>query len=159
VCERLHGEVDDAGITTPRGKDELGDSDGEREASRAGAAWVDEENAFAPFNERPVGVPGKHCCEPRGRRLESELPEVMNDVESVGPHLDHVIGGQLGCPRALVVVTSDGASGGDGPKRVQHRGSPDVSAMDDEIGSAKPIDSLRPDQTVGVRDHTDNLPG
>jgi len=73
--------------------------------------------------------------------------------------LDHVIGEQLGCPRALVVVTPDGANRGDGPKRAEHHGSPDVSAMDDEIGSAKPIDSLRPDQTVGVRDHTDNVPG
>jgi len=30
--------------------------------------------------------------------------------------------------------------------------------MDDEIGSAKPIDSLGPHETVGVRDHTDDVP-
>jgi len=146
------------GITTPGGKDELGDRDGQRKTPGAGAAWVDEENAFAFFDKRPVGVAGKHCCEPRGRRLETELSEVMNDVEDVTPHLDHVVGGQLDGPWTLVVVTSDGANGGDGPKRVQHRWSSDVSAMDDEIGSAKPIDSLRPHETVGVRDHTDNVP-
>ena len=143
----------------PSAKDELGDSDGERKTSRAGAARVDEENAFAAFDKRPVGVPGKHCCEPRGCRLETELPEVVDDVEGVGPHLDHVIGGQLECPRALVVVTPDGANRGDGLKRVEHRWGPDVPAMDDEIGSAKPIDSFRPDQTVSVRDHPDDVPG
>jgi hypothetical protein len=30
--------------------------------------------------------------------------------------------------------------------------------MDDEIASAKPLDGLGPDQTVGVGDHTDDLP-
>ena len=86
------------GITTPGGKDELGDRDGQRKTPGAGAAWVDEENAFAFFDKRPVGVAGKHCCEPRGRRLETELSEVMNDVEDVTPHLDHVVGGQLDGP-------------------------------------------------------------
>ena len=155
---QLRGEVDDARITTPRSEDKLSDSDGEREASGSRATRVDEEDAFALFDKRPVGVTGKDCCEPRGRRLETELSEVMNDVEDVTPHLDHVVGGQLDGPWTLVVVTPDGANGGDGPKRVQHGGSPDVSAMDDEIGSAKPIDSLRPHETVGVRDHTDNVP-
>jgi len=155
---RLRREFDDVGITTAGGKDELGDRDGQREASRAGAARVDETNAFALFDKRAVGVTGKHCCESRGCGFETELSEVMNDVEDVGPHLDHIIGRQLDGPWTFVVVTSDGANGGDGSERVQHRGSPDVSAMDDEIRPAKPLDSLGPDQTVGVRDHTDYLP-
>ena len=68
----------------------------------------------------------------------------------MGPDLDHVIGGQLGSPWTLVVVTPDSANGGDSPKRVENRESPDVSAVDDEIASAEVLDSLRPDETVRV---------
>jgi hypothetical protein len=111
------------------------------------------------FDERPVGVTGKHCREPCGCGLETELPEVMNHVQGMGPDLNYVIGRQLGSPRTLVVVTPDSANGRNSPKRLENRESPDVSAMDDEITSAKLHDSLRPDETVRVRDHTDNVLG
>jgi hypothetical protein len=133
-----------------RSEHEPGDSDGKRETPRARAAWIDEENTLTLFDERPVGVTGKHCREPRGYGLETELPEVMNHVEGMGPDLDHIIGGQLGSPWPLVVVTPDSANGGDSPKRVENRESPDVSAMNDEIASAELLDSLRPDETVRV---------
>jgi len=76
-----------------RSEHEPGDSDGKRETPRARAAWIDEENTLTLFDERPVGVTGKHCREPRGYGLETELPEVMNHVEGMGPDLDHIIGG------------------------------------------------------------------
>ena len=142
-----------------RGELEPGDCDGERETPWARAAWIDEENTLTLFDERPVGVTGKHCREPRGCGLETELPEVMNHVEGMGPDLDHVIRGQLGSPWILVVVTPDSAHGRDSPKRVENRESPDISAMDDEVASVKLLDSLRPDETVRIRDHTDNVPG
>ena len=142
-----------------RSEQKLGDSDGERETPWARATWIDEENTLTMCDERPVGVTGKHYREPRGCGLETEFPEVMNYVQGMGPDLDYVIGRQLGGPRTLVVVTPDSANRGDSPKRVENRESPDVSAMDDEITSAKLHDSLRPDETVRVRDHTDNVPG
>src|SRR5438132_14433349 len=81
-CSR--GEVNDTGITMTRSEHEPGDSDGERETPRARAAGIDEENALTLFDERPVGVTGKHCREPSGCGLETELPEVMNHVGGHG---------------------------------------------------------------------------
>src|SRR3989454_4142128 len=152
----LRGELDDAGITMPRGEEELGDGDGERETAGARAPRVDEENAFAFLHEGPMGMTGEHRGEPRCRWFQAELPEVMNDVEDVAPHLDHVIGGQLEGPRTRVIVTPDRTNRGEGPERVQDGRCSDVSAMNDEIRAAKRLQRLRPHQTVGVGDHTDN---
>src|SRR5437879_12260534 len=92
----LRGELDDAGITMPRGEEELGDGDGERETAGARAPRVDEENSFPFLHEGPMRMTGKHRCEPRCRGFQAELPEVMNNVEDVGPHRDYCGGGPRG---------------------------------------------------------------
>jgi hypothetical protein len=155
----LRGDLDDPGLTPLGVNDELGDSNRQREASRPGAARIDEENPFSGLDERAVRVTGKDCREPGRRRVEGELVDVMNDVDGLGSELDRVIGGERERPWPLVVVAADGAHGSHRPERIQHRRSPDVSTVDDEIGSAKPIDGFGPDQPVRVGDHTDDVTG
>src|SRR5262249_11017187 len=156
---RLRREADDARIATTRTEDEPGDRDGEREAPRARATRVDEEDVATPFDERPGRVTGQDGAESRGRGLEIELGDVVDHVDSMHPDLNHVIGGKSGRPRTLVIVAPDRANGGDGPKRIENGGCADVATVDDEIAPAQLLDRLGADETMRVGDHTDDVGG
>src|SRR3989442_15196354 len=77
----LRGELDDAGITMPRGEEELGDGDGERETAGGRAPRAGEEKALSFLPPGPLGMTRKHRREPPCRRVPAERPQVMNDRE------------------------------------------------------------------------------
>ena len=100
-------------------------------------------------------VPGYDRLKTRRFRVKVESLELVHDVEKAFPYLKNLRGCQGLSPRTLVVVTADRGDWSDLQETIQNLGRANITGMNDEVGSRECIDSLGPEETVGVRDDAD----
>jgi hypothetical protein len=144
-------ELDRASGDFTAGDDEFTDRNGKLEATRAGAARIDEQHAIALFHERPVRMTGNDHLDAGAAWLDVELIEVMDHVKEHRFELDQLRFTKPICPSASVVVAFDGhyrREGAQPPKDVRVC---DVASVNDLIAPTQESQCLRSQQAVSVR--------
>ncbi len=97
-----------------------------------------------------------HGGEARGRRVEIEVGDVVQDVEQEFADFDDLGRRQGYGPRSNIDIAADRKRRCNLGQRRQHLRISDVAGMDDEIAPAQRRERLRPDQAVGIGDHAEN---
>lgn len=102
-------------------------------------------------------VPGDDGVKTGGRRVEVELAEIVNDIESSLADLNYLAGPKTGCPGTFIVVSANRHNGGNGLEPFQHRKRADVARVDDEFRTRECCNRFGSEQTVGIGDNADSL--
>src|ERR1700677_2789834 len=130
--------------------DDLTHGDGQREATRPGAAGIHEQYATALLNPGLVGMPRDHRANARRGWLDAEPCEIMNGVDWEVSH-PHQLGlvERLG-PRAAIVIASYGRDRSDRLQLGQDARVADVARMNDDIAPRQERFRLRSEKTVRI---------
>jgi len=125
------------------------------ETARAGAAWIEIEDAVFLFYLWLMAVAVYDHAESGGFRLQVEAAEIMQDIDGYVSGLNDFGFGQGVRPGLRVDVAADCGYGRDLCERFEDFGSANVAGMEDAVGSAQGFDGLGPQQAVGVGDYAE----
>jgi hypothetical protein len=90
--------------------------------------------------------------EPGRRWVHIQLREIVNDVNEDFADVEHVCLGEAGGPGTLVVVAAHGGNRSELSKLVNYVGVTDVASVNDEVATAKSVQRLGAEQSMGVGD-------
>jgi hypothetical protein len=93
--------------------------------------------------------------EPRGVGREVDLAEIVKDVHSYPVDLEGFRRGKVAGPWLPIHVASHGLDRGHRAQALEDRRLPDVAGVDDQVDTAERRQGLRPQEAVGIRDHTE----
>ena len=102
-----------------------------------------------------VRVAVNHRRETLRRRIDVQLREVVQDIETVRTRLDDLRQRQRLPPGAAIVVAAHGMRRRKLAQLLQDRRVADVARMDDEVATAKRIDRFGAQESVRIGDHPD----
>ena len=129
--------------------------DGQLETSRPGAPRIQVKHAVGGRDLRPVRVARHHHAEPGGDWIDLQLMQVMQHVDPPAGDLDgsvHRVGSR---PAGGIGVPPDGRRGRNLLQPGHDLRTPDIAGVDDVLGIREPLQRLRPQQAVRVRDDPD----
>jgi len=90
--------------------------------------------------------------EPGRRWVHIQLREIVKDVNEDVADVEHACFGEPGGPGVLVVVAAHGGNRSELSKLVNYVGMADVACVNDEVATAKSIQRLGAEQSMGVGD-------
>jgi len=103
-------------------------------------------------------MPANNNRELRGVGHEVDFSEVVQDVHSYLVNLEGFRFGEIAGPRLPINVASHGLDRRQGTQGVEDRGFADVPAVNDQLRATERLERLRPEEPVGIRNHTDAAP-
>jgi hypothetical protein len=126
-------ELNDAGFAAVGAQGECADGNRQGEAARTGAAGIDVENVVQRLDGGLVGMAGDDHAEARSSWIESELSEVVKNIDRVNAGFERVLVRKAPSPGALIVVTANRVHRGESLERLQHGWISDIAGMNDQI--------------------------
>ena len=102
-----------------------------------------------------MGVAADHNVNLSRDWIEIQVVDVVNDVDNCRSGLKHLRRWKARRPRRSVDVAFDCPDRCNRTKLFEDRRIADIAGVDDEVGAAQGIHSLRPEQAVGVRNYAD----
>jgi len=133
-----------------------GNCDGQPEASRAGAAGIEEEDAAASLDEWAMGMPEYYCSIAGARGVEVEVRNLVQNEQAERPDLDLLRQREARGPIAGVDIAAYGECGSKLAQPLEHLRLSDVAGVDDEVRSGERGDRLRPNKPVRVGNDADD---
>lgn len=112
--------------------------DGEVEASRTAGAGIEVEHAFVVRDGGFVGVPVEDSGEARGRRVEVEGLDVVQQVEVGAFEQEHLGLGEAAARALGVDIAADGSDGRDLSQGVEDGWIADVAEVQDAVDAFQP---------------------
>lgn len=125
------------------------------EAPASGTAGIQVEQAVYGVDLRHVGVAGNNDIDALSYGIDLQGVEVVQNVEQPSGEPHELGFGKFGGPLARIRVSSDRRDGGNSPQRGDDLGIADVAAVNDMVDMGQHAKSLRPEQTVRIRDDAD----
>ena len=130
--------------------EQLADGDGQLEATRARATWIDVQNALTFDDHRLVRVTGNDYTNTGGSRLDSELRKVMDDVDAHTSGNEQFALTYLLSPCASVVVSADRCDWRQCGELFKDAWTTNVTGMNDVAAADEERLGFRPKETVGI---------
>ena len=94
--------------------------------------------------------------EARGRRVEIDVVETVQDIDGRAVQLHYLDRGQLGANAGVVDVAADGSQRRNFRKRTENVGISDISGVKDVVDAIQRRHHLRPQEAMCVRDDADS---
>ena len=132
-----------------------GDRSGTSAPRLPGTTRVQEQHAAHILNRRPVRVTANNGAKAGRRRLYVKSIHVMKHIQQDVAELNDLCLREIMRPIAIVHVSSHGDNGRDRSQRFKYIRFADVSSMNDQVGAFQRLESRRWQETVCVRDDTD----
>ena len=129
---------------------QIADRHGELEASRTGAAGIDELHTFTLGHHWLVRVSADDDIVARCPRIRFHLLHIVKDVNADTLQVKRQGSGDPGCPPASVIVSPDGIDGCKSPQFLEDLDAPDVPRMNDAPDAPERLDRLRSKQAVRI---------
>jgi hypothetical protein len=130
-------------------------SDGQAEAPRPGAPWIEVEHAVNGLDPRPVGVAGNNHVDTAGYGIEFQLMDIMQNVDGPAAKLDRSRRGIARRPIGGVHVPPDRNDGRDPAQLGNDLRPADIAGVDDMLNTGKALLRLGAQQAVRVRNDSD----
>ena len=127
-----------------------GESDGERETSRAGASGVEVKDTVAPLNGGPVGVAEDNRTDSGGVGMQIEVVDGMDQVEKTVAEFYDICIGKLCAFSCVVNVAAYGSHRGDSAKLAEDCEVADIAGVEDVVNTLKGCEGFGTEQAVGV---------
>lgn len=151
----LHAKFNDSGRHLSGVNLEPGDGDGKLEATAAGAAGIEVEDASVLLHVGPMRVAADDDLNAAFGRIEAELLEIVQQKDGNAGTLQVARLGKVFRPGSCVYVTTNGGDRGEFAEGSQHGRIADVAGVENAVHAAKRFEGLRPYQAVCVRDDAD----
>lgn len=130
-------------------------ANGQVEAARTGAAWVQEKNGPAAFDRRLVGVSGEHHGYSCRVGIEVEVFYGVDHVDQAAPELDGLGGGEIGARAVRVDVAAYRCDGGDAGELGEDLRVANVAGVKDVGDPMEGNENLGAEEAVSVGDDAD----
>ena len=127
-----------------------GESDGERETSRAGASGVEVKDTVAPLNGGPVGVAEDNRTDSGGVGMQIEVVDGMDQVEKTVAEFYDICIGKLCAFSCVVNVAAYGSDRSDSAKSAEDCEVADITGVEDVVNALKRCECFGTEQAVGV---------
>ena len=132
---------------------EVGEGNWKREASGAGAAWVEVENVVSGLDHGLVAMAVDHGADAGGRGVEVQVGDVVDEIEETAGEFDGFGCGKLRARARAVDVAADGGEWSDGGEAVEDGGVADVAGVEDVVNAHEGDEGFGAEEAVGVGDY------
>lgn len=131
------------------------DGDRQFEATRAGAAGIDKENAISRDDAGLMRMTAHDRLKPVSRRIDFQLIDVVNNVnlDPVDVKIQNV--GNFFCPGIPVVIAANGDHRGDRHESRKNFGFANIAGVNDQFAVLQRSQGFRPHQSVSVGNQSD----